>query len=155
MCMVICISLCWCVRCWPVGWSDKCHMKKCFFAKIRQSTIWLFQPPDMLARQDRCGLLVWDPIWLPDFVLPYLVFTQFSPCCILLLSSLVLVTVLCKCFCLLSGRLFFGCCLACVLWVLLILLWMVLFEYDIGLLLMCSRIASNRSVCLFACFVAW
>ena len=35
-------------------------------------------------------------------VLPYFVFTQLSPCCILLLSSLVLFTVLCICSCLLS-----------------------------------------------------
>ena len=37
----------------------------------------------------------------------------------------------------------------------MILLWTVLFEYDVGLCLMCSGIASNGSVCLFACFVAW
>ena len=57
------------------------------------------------------------------------------------------------CSCLLSSLSLFSWCSSCVLWVLVLLLWTILFVYDIRLFLMCSRIASNGSVCLFACFV--
>ena len=106
MCRVICMNLYWCVLCWAVSWSGKCCMKKCFFCKNKGSKcMTFFKPPDMLAGQDRCGLFIWESIWLPDCSL-ILCFYTVSPCCILLLSSIVLVTILCMFSCLHFCRLF-------------------------------------------------
>ena len=143
-----CIDVCY------VGQLGKCHMKKCFFHRNeggKHATF--FKLPNMLVRQDKCGLFICESVWLPD--------CSSIPCFYTVFTLLVFIIVLhCVIYCslyvssLLSCGLLFGCCLWCVLWVLLILLWMVLFEYDIGLFFKCSRIASNPSVCLFACFAA-
>ena len=123
------------------------------FMGLMQSAIWL------ITRCSTCQpgwtSVAYSYVSLSGFliVLPYLVFIIFLLCCVLILSSLGLFTVF------LHGILpplqdIFGCC-SCVFWMLLLLLWMGLFAYACGLSLMCSRIASSGSICLFVCFVAW
>ena len=155
MCMVICMSLCWCMLCRAVGWSDKCHMKKCFFQENKAIGCMTFSSCPT-CQPGRIVVVYWYES-LSGFliVLPYLVFTQFSTCCILLLPSLVLVTVLYMCSCLLSCGLFF--------WLLFIMCTLSVIDIALDspvwiwhwIVLMCSRITSNGSVCLLACFAAW
>ena len=91
-------------------------------------------------------------------VLPYHVFTTALPCCIWSLSSFELFTVFCMRSWPFPCRMFFGCCSACDIWMLLLLLLLLCIfplVHATELFLMCSSISYSGSVCLFVCFVAW
>ena len=105
------MNLCCCVLSWQVSQSDKCHMKKCFFCENTAVSHMTFQAAWPVCWVRSIDMIICLASWLSFH--PF--FIQFSPCCILLLSSTVLFIVVCVCSCLLSGLSLFGFCLSCVL----------------------------------------
>ena len=142
LCMEICISLYCCVLCQPIDWPDKCHMKKCFFHRINVvSCMTYYKTPEVLAGLNKHGLLISESAWLPDCS-PLSCFYS-----ILLFFAWGAASFLVRYFVVVVQHVSFE--------ILLLLLWMGLFAYVCGLVLMCSRTASSGSVCLFVCFVNW
>ena len=139
--------LCWAVR--QLG----AVMFTAFFSQYKLFFIWHLHITWHVGRAS-IDVIYWY-VSLSGFliVLPYLVMTMFSPFCIPLLSTLVLFNFfacipahcLVDCFLLVVYHICFG--------LSLLLFWVILLEYDCGLILMCSRTTSSGSVCLYVFFL--
>ena len=129
--------------CWVVGQLGGSHM---FTSQNKHFFIWHFH-----STGHWYCLLICDSIWLP---------WQFSIFCLDNVFIFLYIIIVYSCpiwyflYVFLSTALWivFAPCSPCMSWLSLLLLWVFLLEYDCGLFLVWSRMASSGSVCLFCVF---